>query len=149
MVACSGPDPGPPVLSGGPDSWCAHPTIGRLGSASSPPGLRASGAGTSGAGTSGAGTSAGRYDTRVGERGVRPSGAQQQRLAIARAFLKKPVVLGMGGATSDLDTKSEQLIAESTKELDAGLGEGSVALGGLEHDPIVGEPGEGESDLGT
>ena len=57
------------------------------------------------------------YDTHVGERGVKLSAGQQQRLAIARAFLKAPAILIMDEATSNLDTESEQLIQASMAEL--------------------------------
>jgi ATP-binding cassette subfamily B protein/subfamily B ATP-binding cassette protein MsbA len=61
-----------------------------------------------------------RYDTFVGERGVKLSGGQQQRLAIARAFLASPHILILDEATSNLDTESEQLIQESMASLLAG-----------------------------
>jgi len=61
-----------------------------------------------------------RYDTFVGERGVKLSGGQQQRLAIARAILAKPQVLILDEATSNLDTESEQLIQSSMADLLAG-----------------------------
>jgi ATP-binding cassette subfamily B protein/subfamily B ATP-binding cassette protein MsbA len=61
-----------------------------------------------------------RYDTFVGERGVKLSGGQQQRLAIARAILKSPQILILDEATSNLDTESEQLIQASMATLLAG-----------------------------
>jgi ATP-binding cassette subfamily B protein/subfamily B ATP-binding cassette protein MsbA len=61
-----------------------------------------------------------RYDTFVGERGVKLSGGQQQRLAIARAILASPRILILDEATSNLDTESEQLIQASMATLLAG-----------------------------
>lgn len=57
------------------------------------------------------------YDTRVGERGVKLSGGQRQRIAIARVFLKDPVVVVLDEATSSLDTESERLVEEAMEEL--------------------------------
>jgi len=61
-----------------------------------------------------------RYDTFIGERGVKLSGGQQQRLAIARAVLASPQILILDEATSNLDTESEQLIQASMAALLAG-----------------------------
>lgn len=57
------------------------------------------------------------YDTPVGERGVRFSGGQKQRLSIARVFLKNPPILILDEATSALDNESERFIQHSLSEL--------------------------------
>ena len=57
------------------------------------------------------------YATSVGERGVKISGGQAQRLAIARAFLKDPPILILDEATSDLDAESEFLVQQALSEL--------------------------------
>ncbi len=57
------------------------------------------------------------YDTLVGERGLKLSGGEKQRVAIARTILKNPSILIFDEATSALDTQSEQAIQAQLKEI--------------------------------
>jgi ATP-binding cassette, subfamily B, heavy metal transporter len=60
------------------------------------------------------------YDTMVGERGLKLSGGEKQRVAIARVILKAPDILIFDDATSALDTKTEREIQASLAEVAAG-----------------------------
>jgi ATP-binding cassette subfamily B protein len=57
------------------------------------------------------------YQTMVGERGLKLSGGEKQRVAIARTLLKNPAILIFDEATSALDSKSEQAIQAQLKEI--------------------------------
>lgn len=56
-------------------------------------------------------------ETQVGERGVKLSGGEKQRLALARALLRKPQLLILDEATSALDPENHQLVIQSVKRL--------------------------------
>lgn len=60
------------------------------------------------------------YDTQLGERGVRLSGGQAQRIAIARAILRNPAILLLDEATSALDAENEQQIQTALHRIAAG-----------------------------
>ena len=57
------------------------------------------------------------YRTQVGERGLKLSGGEKQRVAIARTILKRPAILMFDEATSALDTKTEREIQKSLSEV--------------------------------
>jgi ABC-type transport system involved in Fe-S cluster assembly fused permease/ATPase subunit len=61
-----------------------------------------------------------RYDTLVGERGLKLSGGEKQRVAIARMVLKDPPILVFDEATSALDSRTERLIRTALKRVSAG-----------------------------
>ena len=60
------------------------------------------------------------YDTAVGERGLKLSGGEKQRVGIARTLLKNPPILLLDEATSALDTQTEQSIQESLRAMGQG-----------------------------
>ncbi|KAF8626834.1 hypothetical protein AX15_004665 [Amanita polypyramis BW_CC] len=67
------------------------------------------------------------YDTKVGERGVRLSGGEKQRVAIARTLLKNPPILLLDEATSALDTSTEKDIQKALQNLVRGRSSLSIA----------------------
>ena len=57
------------------------------------------------------------YDTEIGQRGIKLSAGQRQRLSIARLFLKDPPLIILDEATSALDNKSERVVQQSLERL--------------------------------
>ncbi|CAL1707785.1 unnamed protein product [Somion occarium] len=67
------------------------------------------------------------YETKVGERGIRLSGGEKQRVAIARTMLKNPPILLLDEATSALDTSTEKDIQKALQHLQEGRSSLSIA----------------------
>ncbi|MBI1991801.1 MAG: ABC transporter ATP-binding protein [Candidatus Omnitrophica bacterium] len=79
------------------------------------------------------------YETQIGERGVRLSGGEKQRLAIARAFLKDAPILILDEPTSALDAESEELVKRALQRLLEGRTALIIAhrLSTIEHVDVV------------
>jgi ATP-binding cassette, subfamily B, vacuolar membrane transporter HMT1/ACLQ len=80
-----------------------------------------------------------RYNTRVGDRGMRLSGGEKQRVAIARAILKNPRIIMLDEATSALDSETEQQIQKQLIQ-GSGLGQDRTLLI-IAYDLLASSPG--------
>lgn len=61
-----------------------------------------------------------RYDSYIGEKGIKLSGGQKQRISLARAFLKNPAILILDEATSAIDSEAEIIIQQALEKLTMG-----------------------------